>query len=176
MIKNECPSTNLIETIGEFSGFFYLKRTERIDWQNDLISQKSKRDFNKFLFDIVNQFSLDEFKQYTNFSEVIRRVLMEKTNSAEPSQLDHYTKLNFKKNIPNEKTWSKGGFVSLKLTNGFYESETAARIFRKIYGIMECEVVLSETKPLSDRVDRVEPIESDFEIFQEVGNTFIRFQ
>lgn len=109
--------------------------------------------------------------------EIMKRVLMEKTQSAEPSALKRYLKLNFKRNVPDEKKWRKGGFVSLKLTDGFYESATAARIFLKLYGIRQSKVVLNDCGPLLDRVenkfssksDRVDVSdESDVEVFKEV--------
>lgn len=64
---------------------------------------------------------------------------MLKTNTP----MDTLVDLNFKKNIPNKELWIAGGFLSLKLTDNFYGSATATRIFRNVYGIKRCSVVLN---------------------------------
>lgn len=72
----------------------------------------------------------------------MQRVLNENTNPTEQNRLEHYVKQNFRKNVPNEKNWKKGGFVSLKLTKDFYGSATADRIFENLYGIKICKIDL----------------------------------
>lgn len=58
------------------------------------------------------------------------------------AQLNCCIRLNFEKNVPFKASWLAGGFSSLKLTAGFYESDTADRIFRKIFGIKQCRIEL----------------------------------
>lgn len=116
--------------------------------------QEDKKKFNRFLFDIVNQFSLNEFTNYTNFTEVMKRVLEADGDPTKQGRLNRYIKDNFKRTVPDEKMWKKGGFISLRLTEDFYESETAARIFGKLFGIKNCTVALSKVLPQSVRVDK----------------------
>ena len=51
----------------------------------------------------------------------------------------------------------EGGFSSLKLTKEFYKSETAARIFQKIYGVKEfhfnLDPITVENAIIADRMD-----------------------
>lgn len=110
--------------------------------------QKEKGRFRRFLFEIVNQFSLDEFKKYTNFVEIAKR-LVEKQNKS-TKHLEVYIEKNFKRHVPDEAIWRKGAFVSLVLTNDFYGSETSTRIFAKMYGIKNCSVILSKLEPQSN--------------------------
>lgn len=99
---------------------------------------QSVKDLNKFMFSVVNQITLEEFKKYTNFRDIIQAILVKKS----VKELDKFIELNFKKNIPNKDLWLAGGFSSLKLTDEFYESKLAARLFHSIYGIKECELNL----------------------------------
>lgn len=87
------------------------------------------------LFTVVNQFSVQEFTRYTNFADIMRTIVNK-------IDLERCIQLNFKINIPNKALWMAGGFSSLKLTSEFYESDLAARIFRKIYGLRRCQVNL----------------------------------
>lgn len=82
------------------------------------------------------------------------RTLQEKFNSTE--RLDYFVKAHFKKTLPDEKMWKKGGFQSLKLTDDFFQSDTAARIFRNIFGIKKCSVNLVDVVGLSETPDKNE--------------------
>lgn len=73
--------------------------------------------------------------------------------TAHPSKLknfslDDYIRKNFRKTVPNEQMWRKGAFSSLTLKPHFYGSATASRIFKKIYGLKTCKVVM---EPLTDQ-------------------------
>lgn len=72
----------------------------------------------------------------------MKMVLKEKSKNV--MKLEHCIKQNFEKNIPNEESWKNGGFFSLKLNADFYESNTAARIFKKFFGIKKCTVLLED--------------------------------
>lgn len=91
------------------------------------------------MFNVVNQFNLDEFQSYTNFPDIMKTLFSQKCTDTE---LNRYIQLNFEKNIPRKALWLAGGFSSLKLTGGFYDSEAAARIFRNIYGTKWCRIEL----------------------------------
>lgn len=98
--------------------------------------------------------------------------LIEKKGSTD--RLDHYIKKNFKKTVPNETKWKQGGFVSLKLTKDFYDSEVADRIFRKIFGIKKFTVRLSNVLSQSNAADKIDlTSESEPLEVQEVDYIFI---
>lgn len=82
----------------------------------------------------------------------MQRVLNEKTNPTEQNRLEHYMKQNFMKNIPVESNWKRGGFVNLRLTDDFYESETADRIFVKVFGVAKVRIDLGN--PESSKIHR----------------------
>lgn len=81
---------------------------------------------------------MDEFKRFTNFKEVLKAIF----GCLKDNEIDRFVDLNFVKNIPEKSRWVRGAFSSLKLTDEFYGSDTANRIFRDIYGIKPCRVDL----------------------------------
>lgn len=141
-------NVHFFKNIGEFC-VDKMKYEKKLEFR----LQKPKKEFKSTLFNIVNEFSLDEFKTFTNFPKVMARALIEKTDSAKLNRLENFIKQNFKVNIPNEKMWKKGAFGSLQLTNEFYASKTAVRIFRKLYGIRNCTVELSDVSSTWERED-----------------------
>lgn len=111
--------------------------------------QKGK--VNHFLFDVSNRLSLDEFRRYTNITEILTLVL-EDCNIT-PQRLDCFIEDQFRKNVPNKEAWKRGGFRSCHLTNDFWESKTAARIFEDVYKIKKCRVLCNNVVPKSISVD-----------------------
>lgn len=101
---------------------------------------------NQFLYYITNHFVLKEFKKYTNFPTLMEASLEEKYGMVDRDKLDCCIKLNFEKNIPKRDMWMGGAFKSLKLTEEFYRSACAERIFFSIYGITRCVVHLAKLK------------------------------
>ncbi len=97
------------------------------------------RDFNKFLYGIVNQFSVEEFAKFTNFKDILLTILQGKHSK---EQLEDCIARNFKRNVPNKAVWIAGGFSSIKLTDEFYRSDSAERIFYKVFGVRKCSVDL----------------------------------
>lgn len=96
--------------------------------------------YNRFLYLVVNQFTLDEFKRFTNFREMMQHAMLKLEGKSR--SVDYYIKKNFQQNIPVEKHWKRKGFLPLKLTSDFYASDTAARIFHTVFGIKKCTVNL----------------------------------
>lgn len=124
---------------------------------------------NIFVYSIVNEFSLEEFKKFTNFRDIIKNILDKRSQN----KLEKYIELNFNKNIPKEQLWREGAFSSLKLTVEFYQSKTATRLFRNIYGIRKCQVKLvpievEVSSIIQNQVDHVQLTEMDRSVGTEV--------
>ena len=77
----------------------------------------------------------------------MKRVIQNDGDLTKLARLDYFIRRNFKKNVPDEASWSTGAFRKMKLTQDFYESETAARVFGKIFGIKNCAVNLNKDMP-----------------------------
>lgn len=118
-----------------------------------------QQEWHNFLFSIVNQLSLEEFKEYTNFPDIVAILKTQKRQDA-------VIALYFKNNIPNKELWITGGFSSLKLTEEFYESATAKRIFRNVYGIKDCRVVLTSPSDSDIGQEKVRQNQKQFALRQ----------
>lgn len=94
------------------------------------------------------------------------------TSSSKVKNLDRYIETNFKKNVPNEKSWMEGGFGSLKLTRSFYESYAAVRIFRDVFGIKQCKVLVKpfDFESSLGREDNNNEVSNKFECCHSISN------
>lgn len=82
--------------------------------------------------------------------------VVEKTVVSDPVSLNDRIRHNFKRNVPDEDKWRRGGFRALKLKADFYGSNVATRIFKNIYGLKECAVCLGLPKKLIHAANREE--------------------
>ncbi|KAJ6640799.1 Nuclear migration protein nudC, partial [Pseudolycoriella hygida] len=111
--------------------------------------KRNNKEKNVSLFHIVNQFEFNEFKKYTNFVTLVK----DKSNGL---GAEKRVKTTFEKYIPQKKIWLEGAFQGLKLSNDFFRSKTACRIF----GMKKCSVKLDRVPTshlLNNNQDKARP-------------------
>ncbi|XP_037042514.1 uncharacterized protein LOC119078884 isoform X2 [Bradysia coprophila] len=123
--------------------------------------ETSRKPFNEFHFKVLNSFNLDEFKKFTNFPQLLAETI-KKTLGSAPDRFSFESRIghHFRRSISNEDKWRLGLFNGLKLTDEFYGSDTAKRIFKKSYGVRSCAVRVvrlpAESQSSADLEERLE--------------------
>ncbi|KAG4078734.1 hypothetical protein HA402_015324 [Bradysia odoriphaga] len=128
--------------------------------------ETSRKSFNEFHFKVLNSFNLDEFKKFTNFPQLLKETIKQTLGSA-PDRFSFEDRIrhHFRRSISNEEKWQRGLFNGLKLTEEFYGSDAAKRIFKKSYGVRGCEVRVmrlpTESGNSADLGERLQELSSD---------------